>query len=1012
MKNDFDLSIPKDFEEKILDFWGKNEVYQKSIKKDFKAPIFSFYDGPPFLSGKPHYGHLLATTIKDVVTRFFSMKGYKVERRVGWDCHGLPVEKYAEEKLGIKTKKEIEEKIGIEKFNKACHDAVLETKPIFEKALQRIGRWADYKNAYLTLDNSYIESVWWVFKNLWDLDLVYKDFRVTPYCPSCGTPLSNFEVNQGYRDVEDASLFIKFKIQQPTAYTPHSLSYALNPNTYFLAWTTTAWTLPANTALAVGPKFNYVKVKLENGEEYILAESRLSILNESHKIIEKYKGKDLVGLRYEPLFKIHDVGYKTRGAYQVLPADFVSIEDGTGVVHIAPAFGEDDFNLIKAEISSPEIPITVDEEGKMKKGIIGEGMFVKDADKEIIDDLKNRNLLYKSEKIFHTYPFCWRCESPLLYYPIKSWYIRVSSLRDKLVKNNKKINWAPKHLKEGRFGKWLAEAKDWAVSRNRFWGAPMPIWQCKKCGNVDAFGSLKELKKFSTKPIPENIDLHRPQIDKIKLRCGKCNGEMERVPYVFDCWFESGAMPYAQWHYPFERKDLVEKTFPADFIAEGLDQTRGWFYTLHVLATALTLKDIGLGKDKPAFKNVVVNGLILDEFGRKLSKKLRNYPEPDLIFEQYGADSLRLFLISSTAMGEDYRFSDKSVKEIYQKVIAKLVNSLKFYELYADKKVKDPRFKIQDLSVLDKWIFARLNETNQNVTKAMENYQLTEASRFLIDLVDDLSNWYIRRSRKRFQKPESKKDLANASATLKIVLIKTAKLLAPFTPFISEAIYSELSAQYIGHSARYKSLGIQDPRSKIQDSIHLEDWPKVDKKLINKDLLEAMKELRNTAALALAKRAEAKIKVRQPLASLKIKNPRSSPFGTLRGRQKSKIKEGLLNILADEINVKEILFDSKIKDEIELDTKITSELEIEGMKREIIRTIQDLRQEASYKPKDSVRLWVEASSRIKKIISDNLIELKRELCAKEILFGKTAKFDAEINTQINSEKIWIGVKKI
>ena len=970
MQKDFNLSNPKQFEEKVLNFWEENEIYQKSIKKGLKVPLFSFYDGPPFLSGKPHYGHLLATTIKDVVTRFFSMKGYKVERRVGWDCHGLPVEKYVEETLGLKNKKEVEKKLGIEKFNEACRKVVLETKPIFEKTLRRIGRFADYKNDYMTMDNSYIESVWWVFKKLWDLGLIYKDFKVTPYCPSCGTPLSNFEVNQGYKEVEDESIYIKFQIA--------------NSKTYFLVWTTTPWTLPANVALAVGPKIDYVKVKIENGDEYILAESRLGVLNEPYKILQRYKGKDLVGISYEPLYKASGV------KYQVFDADFVSIEDGTGIVHIAPAFGEDDFELIKEKSPETGLLVTVDEEGKMKKGVIAEGLFVKDADKIIIEDLKKRELLYKTEKIFHNYPFCWRCDTPLLYYPIESWYVKVTALKTKLIKNNKQINWVPAHIKEGRFGKWLEDVRDWAISRNRFWGAPLPIWQCKKCGNVDAFGSLKELKKFSTEPISENLDLHRPSIDKVKIRCGKCNGEMERLPYVFDCWFESGSMPYAQWHYPFERKDLVEKTFPADFIAEGLDQTRGWFYTLHVLATALTLKDIGLGKDKPAFKNVVVNGLILDEFGRKLSKKLRNYPEPDAIFEQYGADSLRLFLISSTAMGEDYRFSDKGVKEIYQKVILKLVNSLKFYKLYASKKITN--YKLQITNLLDRWILVRLNEVNQKVTKAMENYQLTEASRTLIALVDDLSNWYIRRSRKRFQQPENEKDLEKATVILRYVLIEIAKLLAPFTPFVSEAIH--------------KSLEIQDSRSKHQESIHLEAWPKIKKLPLTKNkekkLLEAMEEVRKIAALALAKRAEAGIKVRQPLASLKIKNSQSEIL---------KNKE-LQEILKDEINVKDVVFDNKIKDEIELDLKITPELEIEGIKREFIRMVQDLRHEAGYKPKDLIFLWVESSRKMTKIIEDNLNEFKKEISAKEILFSKTDKFDSEIETNINSEKIWVGIKRV
>ncbi len=989
-----DFQKPKQLEEKVLKFWEDNSIYQKSIKKGSNAPIFSFYDGPPFLSGLPHYGHLLATTIKDVVTRFFSMKGYKVERRVGWDCHGLPVEKYVEEQLGIKSKKDIEEKIGVEKFNKACRESVFEVKPIFEKTLQRIGRWADYKNSYMTLDNSYIESVWWVFKNLWNLNLIYKDFRVTPYCPSCGTPLSNFEVNQGYKEVEEESVYIKFKVESPqeSASSPRKSVSSQRESTFFLVWTTTPWTLPANVALAVGQKIDYVKVKMEDGEEYILAEARLDVLKEPYKIIEHYKGKDLVGMKYKPLYKT--VKSKEQIVNSVLSADFVSIEEGTGIVHIAPAFGEEDFELIKAKDSSfrVEDTVTVDEEGKMKVGVIGEGLFVKDADKKIVEDLKNRNLLYQTEKIFHNYPFCWRCDSPLLYYPIETWYVKVASLKQKLIQNNKKINWAPSYIKEGRFGKWLAEAKDWAISRNRFWGSPLPIWQCKKCGNVDAFSSLKELKKFSIKPIPENLDLHRPSIDEVKIRCGKCHGEMERVKYVFDCWFESGSMPYAQWHYPYEHKDLVEKTFPADFIAEGLDQTRGWFYTLHVLATALTLKDIGLGKDKPAFKNVVVNGLILDEFGRKLSKKLRNYPEPDEIFEKYGADALRLFLLSSTPLGEDYRFSEEGVKEIYQKAIAKLANSLNFYEIYATKKNKNCKLKIENLTILDQWMLACFHEAIINISKAMENYELTDASRYLIAFVDDLSNWYIRRSRKRLQNPESEKDLNSASEFLKYILIETAKISAPFIPFISEAIY--------------KKLTVDDKEKTVSESVHLEEWPKVSKLQITKNkekkLIEAMEQIRHFAALALAKRAEANIKVRQPLALLKIRNSESKILKN----------EELQKILKEEINVKEIVFDKNIKEDIELDIKITPELEMEGLKRELVRTIQMLRQSAGYKPKDQVYLWAETSNRVEKIIEDNLNEIKKEVKAKDILLRRTDKFDAEINTQINSDPLWLGIKKI
>jgi len=1160
MLKNFKSLNSSEIEEKILKFWQENKTFEKSLKKREKKPIFSFYDGPPFLSGRPHYGHILATVIKDSVTRFWSMKGFRVERRVGWDCHGLPVENLIEQKLNLKIKKDIE-KMGIDKFNAACREYVFDCEKEFRETLQRVGRWADYSNAYYTLDNFYMESVWWVFKKLWDEKLIYKDFRVTPYCFRCGTPLSNFEVNQGYKEAEDPSIYVKFPVKG-------------EKNTYLLVWTTTPWTLTANVAIAVNPKLTYTNYKV-NGE-YLWAYNLPSGINDKEiEVIEKISGKRLAELEYEPLYEASGVKLQAT-SYKILGADFVSTEDGTGLVHIAPAFGEEDYNLIKSKNKKFEFPFTVDEEGKMKKGIIGEGLFVKEADKVILKDLENRNLLYKKETILHQYPFCWRCDSPLLYYPLSTWYIAVTKIKSKLIKNNKKIHWVPEHIKKGRFGKWLAEARDWAFSRNRFWGAALPIWQCESCHKDIAIGSLKELGQLSVnsnnhyfllrhghsesnhhnslscwpeqkivhltdkgrdqiekvakilkkkniqlifssdllrttetseivskeikvpvkfderlreynvgifnngpkekfdefmsshhfnkflrtpqggenlydirkrmmnfilelenkyqnknilivshcdplcvlqgasqglgeKGIAEIIEknrinvgelreikflnlpytgkgrlnLHRPYIDRIELKCPKCKGRAHRVSEVFDCWFESGAMPYAQWNYPMENKNLVEKTFPADFIAEGLDQTRGWFYTLHVLASALTLKNIGLGKDKPAFKNVVVNGLILDAFGKKLSKKSQNYVAPEIILNKFGADALRYFLLSSTQMGEDYQVSDKGVEEIFRKVVDKFKNIFSFFNLYVDKPQTQ---KLRADNVLDKWILARLNEAIKQITDKMKIYELTDATRILMDFIDDLSNWYVRRSRKRFSDftknngAAVKQDFKQASAVLGYVILETSKLLAPFAPFISEAVYLTLT----------------------QNSVHLEDWPKTNKKLIDKKLLEEMAEIRRLASLGLAKRLEAGIKVRQPLASLKLKAK----------NLKLKNNKKLLDILKDEINVKEIIFDSKIKEDMELDTKITPELKAEGILRDLTRLVQGLRQDAGYQPKDRIILMIEGPAELKAILEKNNDFLKKEINAHEIELRHSDKFDAESNTKFGDWQIWLGVRKI
>lgn len=910
-------------EEKILKYWENNDIFHKSIKNRENCSYFSFYDGPPFATGKPHYGHILATTIKDAILRYWTMKGYQVPRRVGWDCHGLPIENLIEKEMGIKNKKEIEE-MGIEKFNDACRSSVFACVTDFEDVLKRVGRWADYDKAYSTMENNYIESVWWVLKQLWNKDLVSKKYRVSPYCPRCGTTLSNFEVNQGYKEIKDKSIYIKFKIKEG----------------YLLVWTTTPWTLPGNVALAVNPDLIYCLVE-NNNEKYILSKDRLIVLEGDYKIIKEMKGGELIGLKYEPMFDYLKDIENIENAFQVVKGDFVSSEDGTGIVHINPMHGEDDFNIGK-EYNLPFFH-AVDLLGKFKEEIDDfKGIFVKEADEKIINKLKENNAFYKEEIFFHEYPYCWRCDSPLLYYATESWYILVNSIKEQLIKNNKEIHWIPDHIKEGRFGKWLEGARDWNFSRNRFWGTPIPIWECDQCKEMICVDSIKDLEEKSNIKLK---DLHLPYIDEIKIECLKCGKEMKRTSGVFDCWFESGSMPYAQWHYPFENKELVEKTFPADFIAEGLDQTRGWFYTLHVLSTALTIEDIGLGKDKPAFKNVIVNGLILDERGRKLSKKLKNYPDPKEIFDKYGADSLRMFLLSSTSIGEDYRFSEEKVKEVWRKIISSIENCYSFYETYRKEEEKESN------NILDKWIISKTERLNEEIIKLMDNYELTKSSRLFYDFIDDLSNWYIRRSRKRFQKPE---EIKEASFTLNYVLLKLVKLIAPFAPFIAEEIFLKLNKEKI-------------------ESVHLCDYPQAKKEYIDNDLEKEMQEGRDIVNLVLRERSEKGIKVRQPLNCLKIKK---------------EIKDNILDLIKEEINVKEVIVDKSINKEIELDLEITEALKEEGMIRDAIRHIQQMRKEKGFIPKDRIVILYQNSDFFDKIILKN-----KDIILKEVLGDSFEKKD-------------------
>lgn len=907
------------FEAEMLKIWDKENTFQASLKNRTGSKRFSFYDGPPFANGLPHYGHVVALTEKDSITRYKTMRGYFVPRRNGWDTHGLPVENAVERQLGINSKREILE-LGIGKFNEAARASVFKYRNEWEDVMRRVGRWADMENSYATLDDDYIESVWWVLGELNRKGLVYRGFRSNPYCPRCATPLSNFEVNQNYKDnVADPSLYVKFAL-------------ADDADTSLLAWTTTPWTLPANAALAVDEEADYVTVELQDGgdslpsgrqswrtgERLILAQDRLGELNldsGEYKIVKNHKGKDLVGLSYRPLYKLAKTDpEKSKNAWKVYADSSVSLEDGTGILHVAPRYGETDLELGLRE-GLPLIE-SVDGFGNMTEEMAQfAGMFFKEADKPIIEDLSKRGQLFAAGTAPHTYPFCWRCETPLMYFAIETWYIKVSELRSRLVAANDKINWVPDHIKQGRFGNWLADARDWNFSRNRFWGAPLPIWvNDKDKTDYIVVSSIAELKALSGRQ--SDFDLHRPGIDAVKIkRDGKT---YLRVEEVFDCWFESGSMPYAQEHYPFENKADFKEAFPAEFIAEGLDQTRGWFYTLHVLGTALF--------GEPAFKNVVVNGLVLAADGKKLSKRLNNYPDPAEIFDQYGADPLRFFLMSSPVVsGEDVRFSGEAVREVQRNVFLRLWNVHSFFTTYAEIDGWQPGGKLAEPkpeNVLDRWILARLNQITAETTKQADNYQIARAVRPLRDLIDDLSNWYVRRSRRRFWKSEDDGDKQAAYETLHYTLARISQLLAPWSPFMADKLWRELTA------------GMDVPAS-----VHLSDWPEAGQ--FEAETLNQMANARREITEALSLRAAAGIKVRQPLSKLEVTTD---------------YKPDLRFIIAEEVNVKEVVKTKTLK----LDTEITQDLRLEGIARDVIRQVQQSRKEAGLDVDDRIELGIEA----------------------------------------------------
>jgi isoleucyl-tRNA synthetase len=1022
-------SFPK-LEEKLIADWHKNKTFQKSVDRNSTDNEYVFYDGPPFATGLPHYGHLLAGTMKDVVPRYWTMRGKRVERRFGWDCHGLPIEYEVEKELKLGGRKDIVDNYGVHDFSEKCRSIVTRYSDEWRATVDRMGRWVDMDNDYKTMDPDFMESIWWVFGQLWEKGLVYEGHKSMHVCPRCVTPLSNFEVTLGYQDISDVASTVKFELTD-------------RPNTYILAWTTTTWTLPGDMAIAVGQDIDYVEVESsENNERYIVAETYVEKMGEEFTVKKKLKGKDLIGLTYKPLFDFYKDMDGAEKLWRVFHGDFVATEEGTGVVHMAGGFGDDDMKLCQK--NNLPIILHVGMDGEFKEEVtpwVGE--FCKDKDAAIAKDLDKRGLLFKQERYKHSYPHCWRCDSPLLNYATSSWFVEVEAIKQKMLSENKKVHWVPEHVGHGRFQDWLENARDWAISRNRFWGTPLPIWRSED-GDIHVISGIEELQKLSGKKVE---DLHKHLIDNITFE--KDGKTYTRIEDVFDCWFESGSMPYAQMHYPFENKDKFEENFPAEYIAEGLDQTRGWFYTLTVLGVALF--------GKSPFKNVVVNGMILAEDGKKMSKRLKNYPDPNLIFDRYGADALRFYLMTSPAVkAEPLRFSEKGVENIVKSVILPIWNSYSFFVTYARIDKWNPTMvkpqHIKKLSnKLDRWLLSELHTLLKNVTEEMDDYNL-QAIRHLNDFIEHLTNWYIRRSRRRFWKSEDDKDKEEGYQALYTALVTLSQVMAPVMPFLSESIYQNLTGG---------------------ESVHLTEWPAFSKDAIDEKLNQEIELAQLVAQLGNATRAKAKIKNRQPLAKVQI---------GLAKDQQTLLNEDQLEILKEELNVKEIMvakdpnelakrvirpdarqlgpkFGKEVQTIIKeakagkgtlnedgtftlrefifqpnefeigyegeegmniesdhgvvvaLDTKITPELRQEGLVRDLVRAIQDLRKEANYNVDDRIQVAVISSGEVGEARDTFSDYIATETLATKITSKKLKASDQSKTIEFEGEQVNIEVTR-
>ncbi|NBH18766.1 isoleucine--tRNA ligase [Clostridiaceae bacterium] len=1029
-----------DREKEVEAFWKDHDIFKKSMEDRKDGPGYMFYDGPPTANGKPHIGHVLTRVIKDMIPRYRTMKGYLVPRKAGWDTHGLPVELEVERLLGLDGKEQIEQ-YGLEPFIAHCKESVWKYKGMWEDFSSTVGFWADMDNPYVTYHDDFIESEWWALKQIWEKGLLYKGFKIVPYCPRCGTPLSSHEVAQGYKDVKERSAIARFKVKGEDA--------------YILAWTTTPWTLPSNVALCVNPDESYVKVQ-NDGYTYYLAEALCdTVLQGEYTVLERYKGKDLEYKEYEPLLPYANevCDRQRKKAFYVVCDGYVTLTDGTGVVHIAPAFGEDD-SKVGRKYDLPFVQL-VDSKGEMTKETPWEGTFVKKADPLVLKELEEKGLLFSAPSFEHSYPHCWRCDTPLIYYARESWFIKMTAVKEDLIRNNNTINWIPESIGKGRFGDWLENVQDWGISRNRYWGTPLNIWECE-CGHQHSIGSIEELKSMS-KNCPEKIELHRPFIDEVTITCPKCGKEMKRVPEVIDCWFDSGAMPFAQHHYPFENQELFEKQFPADFISEAVDQTRGWFYSLLAISTLIF--------NKAPFKNVIVLGHVQDEFGQKMSKTKGNAVDPFDALATYGADAIRWYFYINSAPWLPNRFHGEAVKEGQRKFMGTLWNTYAFFVLYANIDQFDATKYTLDynqLTVMDKWLLSKLNSMVKSVDENLENYRIPETARALQAFVDDMSNWYVRRSRERFWAKGMESDKINAYMTLYTALVTTAKAAAPLIPFMTEAIYQNL---------------VRNIDKTAPESVHLCDFPPVDETCIDVQLEADMDEVLKIVVLGRAARNTANLKNRQPIGKMYVKadhelssfyveiiedelnvksvefvedvrsfttysfKPQLKTVGPKYGKQLGNIRKALTEIdgnkamdtlkaegcltftfgeekvilsqedlLIDMAQTEGYVSESDNQVTVALDTNLTPELLEEGFVRELVSKIQTMRKEAGFEVMDRIYVYQSGNDRLAEILNGHRAEIGGEVLADEIRIGLEGGYKKEWN--INGEKTTLGVEKI